>query len=252
MPVLDIIGETCLNTIHELGYKSAVIAGGMVRDSVLEGDWKDIDIFLPIDKTNPDKILIDISGQSDFKVENITMGHSISRNYRNVNLISVIDLIYMGGIKVQIMPYDLPNDDMFKFNLINNFNYGIDQAVYDGKEIHLSDSFMEDKKRNTATLLKLKSLADLPHAIDKFNRIKQKYPGIKFACPLLSIKKEKKKKEEKVTEKLTTLPEIGHTHEAAQTVADAVVGRDVWWDTPVTNTNNILGQWNTVVTGLRR
>lgn len=250
MPVLDIIGETCLNTIHELGYKSAVIAGGMVRDSVLEGDWKDIDIFLPIDKTNPDKILIDISGQSDFKVENITMGNSISRNYRNVNLISVIDLIYMGGIKVQIMPYDLPNDDMFKFNLINDFNYGIDQAVYDGKEIHLSDSFMEDKKRNTATLLKLKSLADLPHAMDKFNRIKQKYPGIKFACPLLSIKKEKKKKETRPVVELSELPVTEVVHEAAQTVADTVTARQ-WWD-ELPRTDNILGQWNTVVTGLRR
>lgn len=218
MPVLDIIGETCLQTIHDLGFPSAVIAGGMVRDAVLGSDWKDIDVFIPNSAFSENQLNVLLNNSSDFELVNLKYGNTISRSYRNINLIAVADLLYAGGIKVQIMPYDLPDDDMFKYSLINDFNFGIDQAVYDGKEMHLSDAFKQDQKKSTATLMKLTSIEKLPHAMQKFFRLQEKYPDIIFKCPSLSIKKERKTKAKVKEEETITVLESwtdaggGHNH----------------------------------------
>ena len=265
---IDIIGETCLQQIHELGMKSAVIAGGMIRDAVLGGDWKDIDIYVPYNKE------IDVYSllyeHEDFNIIDVKYGAMIQEGYRNKALIEVIDAEYAGGIKVQVMPYLLPDNDMFKYSLINDFNFGIDQAVYDGRSVHLSDAFKEDKKRGTATLLKLDRLEQLPSAMEKFSRLKEKYPDLIFSSSVLSIKKERKKKvktEDKVEDTSTRLPASGaHTHtietfvrgDRINPAAEQLLPTPIWWDEIAVNqapigANAALNQpWEAGVVGNRR
>lgn len=181
MPI-DIIGKQILNDIKTLpGCDKAIIAGGFCRDAILGGDWKDVDIYVPS------------KGFKKFDLPKHYDWYRIPKEtYAGQLLKQVLDIRYLGAVNIQLISYDLPEKDFGK-NLVDQFNYGIDQAwTEDGETIHRSDRFLEDEYSSTITLLKECSIDELPKVIDKYLRLKKKYDhkyNFRFKCPNLFWKK---------------------------------------------------------------
>lgn len=196
--MIDIIGQLLLKDLQKIDkFKSAVIAGGMVRDSHLGGDWKDIDIFTPV---------------------NVTLGDIV--NFEKINLVSkdqglppkkygpafkykVYNFTYHDTIPVQIV-YSAQYDSTLPYgeDLIQRFNYGIDQAYWDGEKEGSTEQFKSDIKHSYATLTKLDYLSNLPDAMEKFNRLKQKYPQLVFNSTVLEVVKPRELKQKSLTGKV--------------------------------------------------
>jgi hypothetical protein len=181
--MIDIIGQLLLTELKKIeGFEHAVIAGGMVRDSHLGGDWKDIDVFTPHQwKENLEKInLVKDGNQPDLKGYD---GQFIGDFY-------VVNYKYHDTIPVQIIQSPFKdNSKEYGEQLIERFNYGIDQAYWDGQKEGSTDLFKQDVKYGTATLCRLDNISDLPEAISKFSRLKEKYPHCTFNSNILEIKK---------------------------------------------------------------
>lgn len=181
MPI-DIIGKQILNDVKTLpGCGGAIIAGGFCRDAILGGDWKDVDIYVP---------------SKGFKKFDLPKHYDWYRmpkeTYAGQLLKQVLDIRYLGAVNIQLISYDLPEKNFGK-NLVDQFNYGIDQTwTEDGETIHRSDRFLEDEYNGTITLLKECSIDELPKVIDKYLRLKKKYDhkyNFRFKCPNLFWKK---------------------------------------------------------------
>lgn len=226
--MIDIIGKQILNDIKTLpGCDKAVIAGGFCRDAILNGDWKDVDIFVPA------------KGFKRFDLPKHYEWYTAPKeSYEGQLLKQVLDILFLGSVRIQLIAYDLPEKDFGK-ELVSHFNYGIDQAwTEDGEKILYSDKFSEDMQNGQITLLKKCSVDDLPNVIDKFLRLKKKYPNqyFKFNCPNLYWKDS---------------PAIGKQN--IKEVKDWRRGRDflkkAWWQNPVppapvppNNFNQVFGQ----------
>lgn len=191
--MFDIIGTSCLKDIRELGFPEAIIAGGMARDHILGGDWTDIDVYVSSSRKKWHYVIDKFLTEGAVKFKYIDEPSiRLPEDYKfTQKLVGVLNLEYLGGIKVQVMAYDLPLDE-FGSNVIKEFNYGIDQVYYDGKEVIGSEEFEKDQINETATLLKLDSVNSLPKAMKKFLKLQDKYPDVKFQCPLIEVKTEEK------------------------------------------------------------
>lgn len=192
MANFDILGQTLLKDLkkHFKQFEYAVIAGGMVRDHELGADWKDIDIFVPYrgNSFQLEGLLqkIVLEGKSF----GLTLNPEVKDKERNRDYKFIVsEWLYHDAISVQIMFINDVGDVNFPNRLLETFHYGVDRAYYDGNEIHFSEEFKKDKKTNTATLVKLDYIFDLPEAMKKFYRIKEKYPKIQFNCDVIQMKK---------------------------------------------------------------
>lgn len=113
------------------------------------------------------------------------------------------DCQYMGFLDCDIIGYDItdkPKDMEFSEWVTSDFNFGLDKIFYDGETTVKSREFERDERFHEATLLKLKSIEALPRAIEKFNRLKEKYPKLMFRSTCLEIKDSKKQQEDEERE----------------------------------------------------
>ena len=194
--MIDIIGQLLLKDLQKINkFKSAVIAGGMVRDSHLGGDWKDIDIFTPVSVTFRDIVNLE-------KI-NLVMkdGGAAPKKYNNTGFnYKVYNFTYHDTIPVQIV-YSAQYDTTLPYgeDLIQRFNYGIDQAYWNGEKEGSTEQFKSDLKHSCATLTKLDYLSELPSAMEKFNRLKQKYPQLIFNSTVLEVVKPRESKQRNLT-----------------------------------------------------
>ena len=178
------VGIKCLQDIKKVFiFKDAIIAGGMVRDHLMKGNFTDIDIYVPFDiKFNYpiNKALTELIEIGDFS----NVNHSSSLKYQySSQKFNKIDAKYLGKIDVDIMvyPFDVVKSN-YKFGdfIISNFNYGIDQCYFDGEEVCVSKEAKRDIDLYQATLLKCDDVLQLPDSIAKFFKLKQKYKDLAF------------------------------------------------------------------------
>lgn len=221
---MNVLGLSVLQDIKKFkGFEEAIIGGGFVRDHIMRGTFSDIDIFVPV--TSQDQITKIISKiNQPFDKCNYT---PFNRYSALVSPVFKYDTKYM-GIDVDIV-FEIYDDKTrirnpsFGDYVVSRFSYGIDMTWYDG-DIHYSKEFNYDYHNHTATLLMLEHIRMLPAAINKFNRLNDKYPGwnFHFACPLLTLNKENKKEEVK-----------------KETVAKYFTGSSAvqWYNEPVNNIN---------------
>lgn len=115
---------------------------------------------------------------------------------------------YMGAIDCDIIAIQFDGDaEKFNLELLKQFHYGIDQALWNGEESLISTFFEKDMKFNEATLLELSDLNYLPKAMEKFNKLKAKYPHISWRTTALEIKKGEPDKRKS---KLKPVPEVNN------------------------------------------
>jgi len=195
--MIDIIGQLLLKDLQKINkFKSAVIAGGMVRDSHLGGDWKDIDVFSPVPVTLADVVNLE-------KINLVLKDGGLSpKKYGPTGTYKVYNFTYHDTIPVQII-YSTQYDTSIPYgeDVIRKFNYGIDQAYWDGEKEGSTEQFKSDIKHSYATLTKLDYLSDLPNAISKFNRLQAKYPQLEFSSTVLEIVKPRESKQKILTGK---------------------------------------------------
>jgi len=251
----NIIGISALQELRKVkGFENAIIAGGFCRDSILGGEFKDIDIFIPcqssdefenliystlgetvktevevISKVDYDYLLrqnqaygvvgrkYKISYNPEFDRyewihEKRTLGSSIG-NFKDViitdtarpeymktssSFIGKADCKYMGTVDCDIIGMTFKEYKDFEGRVVNSFgdhvvqsfDYDICKVWTDSSEIIESEEFIRDKKNRTATLSKLPDMKYLPNALERFMKLKQKYPDLKFNTTCLELKKE--------------------------------------------------------------
>lgn len=152
------------------GYKSAVIAGGVIRDMFLNKTPTDIDIFL-WDPQAPNNL-----ERSNEKQRHITESHihDISRTYLESELTPIAIFPQMTDSKhYRISPYvsqvwevvqDQPTEresQFYQFVFLNinpveyvtkYFDIGICKTYCDGKRIHFTSDFLNDVNNQTLTI----------------------------------------------------------------------------------------------------
>lgn len=191
---MNVVGKLALQELKELNpevFKHAVIAGGMVRDHIMNGPFRDIDIIIP---KSPKKLTFVIADHKDLKrgtekkyIHTYSLGNFVNISFdsfqdyglKKQKFSNLIKCKFM-GIDCDLIEMDYPNDDQFGARVISDFNYWIDQAYWDGQEIMTSDGFKKDINTDKATLCRLDNILEMPGAINKFNRLLAKYPKLKF------------------------------------------------------------------------
>lgn len=193
-----IIGQLVLQEIKQV-IPNAVIAGGYVRDTVNDIQFKDIDVFFPLShkkalsptrrKHHPIQVLAKklVKENSNFVSNNNF--HLDWQDYDGlIPFLGKLDLTYRGTIPVQIIGYDLPEEN-FAEKLIETFSFNIDKCYYDGLDTIVSKKAQQDMDWNTLTLCSLPGgIDELPRAMKKYFRLLEKYPNYGFNSPILEVK----------------------------------------------------------------
>lgn len=164
--------------------ENAIIAGGFLRDHILGGDFKDIDIFIPaIDIKD---FIIKIAPLRDHKDFDISDAKKFKYKYGCLNaaLETKVDCKYLNKFSVDLVAMKFPDDENFGNSVIDTFNYWIDRVYHNGKTLVESAKFTMDKDYRTATLCKLHEPTNLIGAMRKYERLLLKYPDFKFNTTL--------------------------------------------------------------------
>lgn len=157
------------------GFEDAVIAGGFVRDQYLGKKWKDVDIFFPVrgQQDLKDKMASLAKVGFEFKYSEETEGYE-NKTFRG-KWDATID-----GFDVDLVGQKMGTKG-FGTNLVETFQFGIDRIYTDGKEVVTHPDFDADTKYRVINLRDLpKGVDDLPHAMKKYFRLKEKYPNYNF------------------------------------------------------------------------
>jgi hypothetical protein len=259
----SIVGITALQELRKFkGFENAVIAGGFVRDSIMGGPFKDLDIFIPVssavdfrEKVSQNFKIetpgvpgidenVNAARVEDWITKHIQEGQTRASTVKRFNFAlsfdhasyhvteknakpavygkdigNFKDFIYTKNGYKEVSPFFMGRYDCkymdfldvdicgFKYTsqtkfdgsedtegfpqaLINDFSFNLDKVYYDGETTVQSKEFQRDIKYNEATLSKLGSMQGLPHAMRKFERLREKYPHLAFRTTVLSLKEE--------------------------------------------------------------
>lgn len=184
---MDIRARDLLAKIRNIkGAENSVIAGGAVRDVALGYEPKDYDIFVP---ASGYRAVVETLGID-------TKGHPQSKEYQTS--LPVLKAVRQGeyeGIKFELMKMSVENNEDFGKNIIKDFDYGLCMIYTEGGAVlREADEFISDRDNRRMTLHKLRSIADLPKAVMRFNRLNEKLENkYHFHCPLIKLDRPKEK-----------------------------------------------------------
>lgn len=85
----------------------------------------------------------------------------------------------------------------FGDKLVSEFSYNIDKVYFDGDTTVQTKEFQHDFKYSEATLVSLSDISNLPFAMKKFDRLKEKYPHLMFKSTVLELKQKEEDKPHK-------------------------------------------------------
>lgn len=220
---MDPIGQDVLSKLksyHPM-YENAVIAGGFVRDHILGGAFKDIDVFYPAKSNNKQDSINDffdsldnISNEQfkkDFEFDAI-IGTEVDQNYDGAKgLVSVVQLKYQKTIPVQLMAYNLEieNNESFAQSLLKTFDFDICKLYFNGDDLFVSKEAERDIETYTATLSYAKDQNSFMKSIQRYHRWKDRYPDLKFKTPYQFFsEKDLKQRDEYYLKRIEELEQI--------------------------------------------
>ena len=176
-----------LTAFHDVGYTSAIVAGGAIRDSIMNTTVNDIDVYLldpahcansPTDIMNK-RILYSIFSHVQHEQDRL-IEHSTTakvKYYMN-DLISQVWNVFIGSAKIQVI---VLKKDPVDF-VLENFNIGLCQAYYDNTSITLTPEFLNDMNNKTLTIVGEKmTQVDMDNTI-RFHlpKLRAKFPNFKI------------------------------------------------------------------------
>lgn len=172
-----------LSKFHDAGIKSAVLAGGIVRDTIFGKDPKDIDIFVSQEDFDENKVKIalfehevsecDFSGYAE--IPDVQRVFNISRKYA-----SITEMVKLHcDLPAQII---VMQPGMSPLKRIETFDFGFCQVAYDGEKILFTDHFSKDYLDKTISLVYCENQHEWERSMIRFARISQKYPEFRLVC----------------------------------------------------------------------
>lgn len=201
--MVNVISKVLVPDLKKLLGRDFVIAGGFIRDALLEGPFKDVDVFIPVlNSSDFNETVNKIYDRSEeLKFSGLSPAGDLSYDFHKTGLRQVWNLKYRETIPVQIVGMIYQEKfDFKKFSdfLFSDFDYSINQCSYDGEEVYQSELCKSDMERRVARLLTVRGNPNnLEKAISKFTKLKEKYPVLRFETDLTVIDPlyEKKQKE---------------------------------------------------------
>ena len=154
-------------------FPNAVIAGGCMRDWFIfrTRGIKDIDIFLPM---TTDKEITDYLNQGEIQIRSKT------KNYGNLSN-DDINAVFSTSIKIDELPVEFIAVDVTLDRVLERFDFGICQIMYDGDKISYTEQFLEDINKCQFTLVRADNQDQFDRSKRRFTRLTEnKYPGYTF------------------------------------------------------------------------
>lgn len=188
-----------LQTLQNAGFKSAIIAGGAIRDLRFDIIARDVDIFIQDPRFSTENV--ELTQHLDRHLDRhtgtaaigdllgVTSGGRLQRlgddrvecaskdNYDNTNITTIYNV--MKGyvpyqlIFVKINPVKFVEDE---------FDFGLCKCYCDGKKLRYLPDFVKDAKNKTLTLVaKNMNMSAMYYALDEhLVRLQSKFPGYKL------------------------------------------------------------------------
>lgn len=201
-----------LRMIQSAGHTSAIIAGGAIRDTVMDVMVNDVDIFIqspshiPSDQPRPDCLPAHPFKHEEWltywarvlKLDTKTrsvVGDRISWHYsaytppadhstetfkHSPSILSVWNVFR--GFNMYQLIFTTSNPVEY---VEEKFDFGICKAYCDGTRVRLTRDFVTDSRNRTITLVgKELTARQVEYAVSShFPRIQEKYPGYKLIIP---------------------------------------------------------------------
>lgn len=164
------VWKEILQSLHKGGIKG-IIAGGCVRDFLLERPIKDIDVFVPVG-----------CGFDMWLPEGTTLVRKNDLSYAPFSdgMVKYTTTIEYKGNDVQIIEVDLEGFSAEK--LMDRMDFTICQATYQLDEgVIISGSFLWDADLKEFRLVRADNEAQFDYSMKRFERLTaEKYKGWKF------------------------------------------------------------------------
>lgn len=137
-----------LTVVRRTGGMSAVIAGGAVRDFILDVEPKDIDVFVRVEDLFPEM------PQASDGFEFIpTEGEARLDEYQSMNNVQVVFFYEYGGRDLQIVAVSGLPSEGFGAALVETFDLGLTRIWTDGVRPFWTEAFLADLGKNAVTRL---------------------------------------------------------------------------------------------------
>ena len=163
---------------------TAHIAGGAVRDTLLERPIKDIDLFLDEAATDEAAALLrskfGFVKVGEWASYEMFSDRAVKRvcNFDRAGETIPLTLI---GLNLEYIESDYVFD--MKTNL-DRFDFGICMAGWDGDEVYTSDEFRRDLELKTFTLCRADNQPQFNYSMSRFEKmVKDRYAGWQLAVP---------------------------------------------------------------------
>ena len=160
-----------INTLREVQeqYASAILAGGCLRDLILERPVKDLDIIVGVGRDIVLSDCIDIAEPRSASAGSTLVSQAIFTGRE-----LPINIIY---INPQVPPIERAD----------NNDFGFCRIAFDGQELRLHDDFIHDMEHEQITLRRCWSWNDLNSSMRRYNRLKRKYNWPLVILPELDL-----------------------------------------------------------------
>jgi len=155
-------------------FPGAIIGGGALRDTLLDREVKDVDIFIQMPDDLTDAELCDVLSK--------LTGQHFERSLpeRVVNYVfgsgSDVACVCDGGL-FQVIATWTPTDPT---TAMMRFDFGICRIIYDGINLIRSADFDKDVEDKTFTLLRCNSVQELARSMERWTRLKEKYDAYRL------------------------------------------------------------------------
>tara|TARA_Y100000780_G_scaffold232443_1_gene263948 strand:+ start:105 stop:710 length:606 start_codon:yes stop_codon:yes gene_type:complete len=163
-------------------FQHSIVAGGFVRDSVMGGPIKDLDVFIPCndqaDFMRKIQVLRD-AGVIQISDEPLTDQYDF-----NIEFVGKFDA-KDGDLDIDlcgVRHYGCANS--FPSKVLDTFHYDIDQGYSTGAYPIVTTNQQRDINSRTATLARIGHPNTILSSARKFDRLKEKYPDLTFNCAL--------------------------------------------------------------------
>ena len=158
-----------LQSIH----RNVVLAGGALRDLDLGLPVKDLDFFIAVGDESEAHHLNKLMGGEEVKDWD-ALDEDDRRCYPDSmrEVIHVADL----GKKVGGKTAQLIFINWGIWNIMDRFDYGLCQIMFDGERIKTTKAYEKDKKEKTLTVVRADSAAALASSVKRYRRWADKFP----------------------------------------------------------------------------
>lgn len=213
---MDIVVKGILDYIQSLeGHKNTILAGGAPRDILLGLTPKDYDLCIP---SRNNKQIHDLARSivQEFNIQDMVLktkeyedqgrvqrkrggalSLSIAQEKLHTNKLTCVYGFTFEGKKIDLIGHKEDDDEDFANEVIQGFDFGINMVYDTGSYVYDENSyFSEDLTYRTMTLVNLPSMEELPKAMERYNRLSNRYKeahgqGLRFRSTCLELNKPK-------------------------------------------------------------